>query len=55
VAAYHKALRVTIGILLLSVVGEPLTGVVYSENLKVKIVSRDLKDEANSFKQEEPC
>lgn len=53
-ASYHKAFRVIIGILLLFVAGGLLSGVVYSENLNVKIACVDIQraiNECNAGKE----
>ena len=53
-SAYHKALRGTIAGLLLLVVGGLFTGVVYSQNLNVKIACVDIQraiNESNAGKE----
>jgi len=47
VSAYHKAFRVTIVVLLLFVVGGLFTGVVYSQNLNIKIACVDIQRAIN--------
>ncbi|MGZ3591826.1 MAG: OmpH family outer membrane protein, partial [Thermodesulfobacteriota bacterium] len=52
--AYHKALKVTIVVLLLFVVAEIFTGVVYAQNLNVKIACVDIQraiNECNAGKE----
>jgi len=54
VAAYHKTLKVSIGILLSFVFGGLLNGVVYSQNLNVKIACVDIQraiNECNAGKE----
>lgn len=46
-SAYHKAFRVTIVVLLLFVVGGLFTGVVYSQNLNIKIACVDIQRAIN--------
>ena len=46
-SAYHKASMVIIVVLLLFVVGAPFTGVVYSQNLNVKIACVDIQRAIN--------
>ncbi len=46
-AAYRRALRMTIGVLLLFVVGGLFTGVVYSQSLNVKIACVDIQRAIN--------
>ena len=53
-AAYHKALRMTIVVLLLFEVGGLFAGVVYSQNLNVKIACVDIQraiNECNAGKE----
>ena len=52
--AYHKALKVTIVVLLLFVLAEMFTGVVYAQNLNVKIACVDIQraiNECNAGKE----
>ncbi len=53
-AAYRTAFKVTIGMLILLVVGEPLVGVAYSQNLNLKIACVDIQraiNECNAGKE----